>query len=98
MGRAVDIMNFLLGVDGGNTKTLALVAGDNGVILGTGRAGCGDIYGATSQEAAIAEIEHAVVAAITEAGIQTGQRISSCSKMRCGSAVMVRPLWSSMMR
>jgi N-acetylglucosamine kinase-like BadF-type ATPase len=66
-------MNFLLGVDGGNTKTLALVAGDNGVILGTGRAGCGDIYGATSQEAAIAEIEHAVVAAITEAGIQPAE-------------------------
>ena len=63
-------MNFVLGVDGGNTKTLALVARDDGMIHGTGRAGCGDIYGAGSPEAAIAEIERAVNAALTEAGIQ----------------------------
>lgn len=62
-------MKFVLGVDGGNTKTLALVAGEDGVILGSGRAGCGDIYGATSPAAAIAEIERAVDLALTEAGI-----------------------------
>ena len=61
-------MNLVLGVDGGNTKTLALVARDDGTIVGTGRAGCGDIYGATSAMAAIAEIEGAVSAALTEAG------------------------------
>jgi N-acetylglucosamine kinase-like BadF-type ATPase len=66
-------MNFVLGVDGGNTKTLALVAYDDGRILGTGRAGCGDIYGAGSPGAAIAEIEHAVNAALTEAGIRPTQ-------------------------
>src|SRR5215207_8247762 len=64
-------MDLVLGVDGGNTKTLALVARGDGVIIGTGRAGCGDIYGATSLAAAIAEIEHAVHAALTEAGIQS---------------------------
>jgi N-acetylglucosamine kinase-like BadF-type ATPase len=64
-------MKFVLGVDGGNTKTLALVARDDGTILGTGRAGCGDIYGATSSAAAIAEIERAVEAALIEAGIQS---------------------------
>ena len=63
-------MNFMLGVDGGNTKTLALVARDDGMILGTGRAGCGDIYGAGSPGAAVAEIERAVSAALREAGIQ----------------------------
>jgi N-acetylglucosamine kinase-like BadF-type ATPase len=62
-------MKLVLGVDGGNTKTLALVARDDGAILGTGRAGCGDIYGATSADAAIAEIERAVGAALNEAGI-----------------------------
>jgi N-acetylglucosamine kinase-like BadF-type ATPase len=62
-------MKLVLGVDGGNTKTLALVARGDGVILGTGRAGCGDIYGATSPAAAISEIEHAVDVALTEAGI-----------------------------
>ena len=63
-------MSLVLGVDGGNTKTLALVARENGVILGKGRAGCGDIYGATSPAAAISEVEHAVDAALLEAGIR----------------------------
>jgi N-acetylglucosamine kinase-like BadF-type ATPase len=66
-------MKFVLGVDGGNTKTLALVARADGVIVGTGRAGCGDIYGAGSPAAAIAEIERAVDLALKEAGIQTAQ-------------------------
>jgi N-acetylglucosamine kinase-like BadF-type ATPase len=66
-------MNLFLGVDGGNTKTLALVARDDGMVLGTGRAGCGDIYGATSLAAAIAEIEHAVDAALLEAGVQPAE-------------------------
>ena len=65
-------MNVVLGVDGGNTKTLALIAREDGAILGTGRAGCGDIYGAGSPAAAIAEIERAVDAALKEAGITTG--------------------------
>ena len=62
-------MNFVLGVDGGNTKTLALIARGDGEILGSGRAGCSDIYGATSPTAAIAEIERAVNTALMEAGI-----------------------------
>jgi N-acetylglucosamine kinase-like BadF-type ATPase len=66
-------MSFVLGVDGGNTKTLALVAREEGVIIGTGRAGCGDIYGARSPAAAIAEIERAVQAALIEAGIQPAE-------------------------
>jgi N-acetylglucosamine kinase-like BadF-type ATPase len=73
MAGAVDTMNLVLGVDGGNTKTLALVARGDGVIIGTGRAGCSDIYGATSPDAAIAEIERAVDAALTEAGIQAAE-------------------------
>ncbi len=63
-------MKLVLGVDGGNTKTLALVGRENGEIIGTGRAGCGDIYGAISPSAAIAEIEGAVEAALTKAGLQ----------------------------
>jgi N-acetylglucosamine kinase-like BadF-type ATPase len=64
-------MKFVLGVDGGNTKTLALIAREDGVIVGGGRAGCSDIYGAASPEAAIAEIEQAVDAALREAGVQS---------------------------
>ena len=66
-------MKLVLGVDGGNTKTLALVAREDGRILGAGRAGCGDIYGATSPTAAIAEIERAVHVALREAKIAPGQ-------------------------
>lgn len=66
-------MDVVLGVDGGNTKTLALIARGDGLILGKGRAGCGDIYGAASPAAAIAEIEHAVDSALSEAGIQRSE-------------------------
>jgi len=55
---------LVLGVDGGNTKTVALVAHTNGSIVGSGRGGCSDIYGAPSFEAALGEIEAAVQAAL----------------------------------
>jgi N-acetylglucosamine kinase-like BadF-type ATPase len=64
--------SLLLGVDGGNTKTVALVAGPDGAIVGAGRAGCADIYGAPSPEAAVAEIAAAVSAAIAGAGAAPG--------------------------
>jgi N-acetylglucosamine kinase-like BadF-type ATPase len=59
----------VLGIDAGNTKTIALVAQRDGQIVGAGRAGCGDIYGATSAPAAIAEIAGAARAALAAAGI-----------------------------
>jgi N-acetylglucosamine kinase-like BadF-type ATPase len=40
-------MRCVLAVDGGNTKTIALVAALDGTILGAGRGGCADIYHAT---------------------------------------------------
>src|SRR2546426_11971918 len=50
-GRRQCSMHYVLGVDGGNTKTIALVASLDGAILGAGRGGCGDIYNApTSTE------------------------------------------------
>src|SRR5688572_18076067 len=66
-------MNLVLGVDGGNTKTLALVSRGDGVIIGTGRAGCGDIYGASSAAVAVDEIERAVNTALAEADIQPAE-------------------------
>ena len=65
-------MTLVLGVDGGNSKTVALVARRDGTILGWGRAGCGDIYGAPSAAEALAAIEGAVVAALTMAGACPG--------------------------
>lgn len=65
-------MSYVLGLDGGNTKTIALVARLDGAILGVGRAGCSDIYGAVSADAALGEARAAASAALTMAGIQPG--------------------------
>jgi N-acetylglucosamine kinase-like BadF-type ATPase len=62
-------MGYVLGVDGGNTKTLAVVGTLDGAIVGVGRSGCSDIYACPTPEAAIAEVETAVSAALKMAGI-----------------------------
>lgn len=59
----------MLGVDGGNTKTLAAVADGSGRTCGEGRAGTGDIYNAPTPDEAIAAIEAAVSGALAGAGI-----------------------------
>lgn len=58
--------DLVLGVDGGNTKTIALLARPDGTLVGTGRGGCADIYGAPSFDAAIGEISAAVDAALPD--------------------------------
>ncbi len=75
-------MHCVLGVDGGNTKTLALVASLDGRILGAGRGGCGDIYNAeremlTSEEAAIANIEDAITQALQAAQVEASDLVTS---------------------
>ncbi|HEX7064350.1 MAG TPA: BadF/BadG/BcrA/BcrD ATPase family protein [Bacillales bacterium] len=60
-------MNLILGVDAGNTKTLAVLATQKGEIIGVGRGGCGDIYGALSPQAAIAEVKKAIHSALAKA-------------------------------
>ncbi|MBO4254640.1 BadF/BadG/BcrA/BcrD ATPase family protein [Streptomyces griseorubiginosus] len=57
-----------VGVDGGNSKTAALVSTASGEVVGAGRAGCGDIYGAPAPEAAVAEVLAAVRTALAQAG------------------------------
>jgi N-acetylglucosamine kinase-like BadF-type ATPase len=56
---------LVLGVDGGNTKTIAIVATGDGTVVGAGRAGCADIYNAESEAAALAAICAAVDDALT---------------------------------
>ncbi len=69
-------MDCVLAVDGGNTKTLALVASLDGVILGMGRGGCSDIYNVVAAEAhdahdsaaaALENVESTVAAALVAA-------------------------------
>jgi N-acetylglucosamine kinase-like BadF-type ATPase len=82
-------MPYVLGVDGGNTKTIAIVAALDGTILGTGRAGCGDIYHAPidgtgfldTSEAAIANIEYAVETALQAAQVKSSDLITAVFNM-----------------
>lgn len=72
-------MTYMLGVDAGNTKTIALVAGRDGTVVGAGRGGCGDIYDTTrvygdrspaaAAAAALASVDDAVRAALHIANI-----------------------------
>jgi N-acetylglucosamine kinase-like BadF-type ATPase len=62
-------MTVVLAVDGGNTKTVALVARADGTIIGAGRGGCADVYGAVSVEAAMGAVVAAVGEALADAGI-----------------------------
>jgi N-acetylglucosamine kinase-like BadF-type ATPase len=62
------VSSLLLGVDGGNTKTVALVLEQDGTIVGSGSGGCGDIHNARSPEPALAEVVRAATAALDAAG------------------------------
>jgi N-acetylglucosamine kinase-like BadF-type ATPase len=56
-----------LGVDGGNTKTIALACAADGRITGHARTGCSDVY-SVDNDTAIGEIVRAAEAAIAAAG------------------------------
>lgn len=76
----------VLAVDGGNTKTVALVAALDGTILGASRGGCGDIYnGVTDEEGwpvgTIANIEQVVTTALREAGAEPADLVSGVFNM-----------------
>lgn len=60
--------DLYLGVDAGNTKTLALVCDGQGVVVGSGAAGLGDIYGAEDPEDAVGAVESAVAQGLHAAG------------------------------
>ncbi len=81
-------MQCVLAVDGGNTKTIALVAALDGTILGAGRGGCGDIYNAEpgtewpdSAAAAVANIEYAVLSALEAAQIKASDLLAGVFSM-----------------
>ncbi len=64
----MDTQRLFVGVDGGGTKTLALLANEQGELLGRGQGGTAN-YQSAGEEAALAAIERAVDAAFTAAGI-----------------------------
>jgi N-acetylglucosamine kinase-like BadF-type ATPase len=62
-------VSWVLAVDGGNTKTIAAVAGADGVTRGAGQSGCSDIYNAATPERAVDAIEAAARQALATAGV-----------------------------
>ncbi len=60
---------MLVGVDGGATKTVALIADASGQVVGVGRAGSSDIHNQTSAEAAVGEVVASVLGAGAGAGV-----------------------------
>ncbi|MEF2277226.1 BadF/BadG/BcrA/BcrD ATPase family protein [Deinococcus sp. YIM 134068] len=60
---------LVLGIDAGNTKTVALVADPSGRVLGWGRGGGGNIY--VSKREALAALDRAVLGALEMAGVRS---------------------------
>jgi N-acetylglucosamine kinase-like BadF-type ATPase len=60
---------LLLGVDGGATKTVALIADEGGTVLGAGRSGSSDIHGAAGPGSAVVRIAEAVRHAAADAAV-----------------------------
>lgn len=59
----------VLAIDGGNTKSVAVVATTEGTVLGHGLGGCGDIYGAPTEEDAMRTLAAVAVSALAEARV-----------------------------
>jgi N-acetylglucosamine kinase-like BadF-type ATPase len=60
---------LFLGVDAGNSKTVAMLCAGSGDVLGVGWSGCGDIYGAPTEPEAVAEVFAAIEKALQDAGV-----------------------------
>ncbi len=74
---------LLLGVDGGATKTVALVADGSGEVLGAGRAGSSDIHGETPSQA-VDNIVTGVREALRAADATAGD-LGTCVLGLCGA-------------
>ena len=77
-------MKLLLGVDGGATKTIALLADAHGRVLGAGRSGSSDIHAESDPAVAVERVADAVRHAMAAAGVQTVD-LDSCAFSVCGA-------------
>lgn len=68
--------DYFLGLDAGNSKTVALVADAGGRIRGWGRGGSGDIY--VSEAGALTSVKLAVETALETAGLLPNDLKASC--------------------
>lgn len=75
---------YVLGVDGGNTKTIAIIARADGSVVGEGRGGCSDIYTDPDVNVPLGEVERAVHSALTKSGIAAEQLAAGAFSMAGG--------------
>ncbi|WP_404425085.1 N-acetylglucosamine kinase [Nibricoccus sp. IMCC34717] len=61
-------MPLFLGLDAGNSKTVAIVCDERGTVVGRGRSGPGDIYLPSGSAVAVESWRSAITDAVTEAG------------------------------
>ncbi len=79
-------VEYVLGVDGGNTKTIALIARSDGSVIGEGRGGCSDIYTDPDVNVPLGEVERAVNAAL-------GMAVITASNLAAGAFSMAGGDW-----
>lgn len=79
-------MSFVLGIDAGGTKTVAVVAGQDGQVRGVGRSGC-----ANFQACGVAGAEGQIKKAVEEAAGQAGVDPSGFAAVCYGVAGADRP-------
>ena len=78
-------MTLLLGVDGGNSKSIALVAtADGSIVAAARRLGSADIYSADGADAAIERVRSVVADALAQAGV-TSDRIRAAAFSMAGA-------------
>jgi len=70
-------MTFVLGVDGGNSKTLAVLADEHGEIHGVGRSGSGSHQSSPGLEGAMHQIRIAVAGALKGTGCDVGNIVGA---------------------
>lgn len=87
-----------LAVDAGNSKTLALVVDGEGEVLGRGRAGCGDIYGAATVEDALGAVFGAVDRAMAEARVAANGIASAAFRLAGVDYAEDRDFWDGQVR
>jgi N-acetylglucosamine kinase-like BadF-type ATPase len=73
--------DLYLGVDAGNSKTIAAVSDRTGRIVGWARGGLGDIYGAPTPDHAIDTVMATVESALEAAGAGTGRIASAAFRL-----------------
>jgi N-acetylglucosamine kinase-like BadF-type ATPase len=70
-----------LGIDAGNSKTAVLACLPSGKVAGAARAGCGDIYGAAGEAAAVRTVLDAADSALADAGVSRGDVASAAFRL-----------------